>query len=70
MNYNYGEAFLEIKFPSGNIRRFKKSSIIEISQLKDDKDKPYIKIYTSNNDYIIDGWTLEEFDKKLKIIYI
>ena len=70
MNYNYGEAFWEIEFPSGNIRRLKKSSIIEISQLKNNEDKSYIKICTSNDSFYIEGWTLEEFDKKVKTIYI
>ncbi len=70
MNYNYGEAFLEITFPSGNIRRIKKSNIIEIAQVRSDSDKTYVYIYVPNDKYILEDWTLEDFDKKVKTIYI
>ena len=32
MNYQYADAYLEIKFPSGNIRRIKKSIIEELTR--------------------------------------
>lgn len=72
MNYNYTEAFLEIEFPSGSKRRFKKSTIEQISQVKSSFDDNEIDvcIYTSRDCYTLRNCTLEDFDKMAKTIYI
>ena len=68
MNYQYADAYLEIKFPSGNIRRIKKSIIEEFAQMENN-GKPYVRINIQGDSYIFDG-TFEDLEKNSKIIFI
>ena len=43
-NYDYNNVFLEITFPDGDIKRLRKSEIIEITQLKLRDGKINVKI--------------------------
>ena len=68
MNYQYMDAYLEIKFPSGNIRRIKKSRIKEISQFIND-GKPYVMIWVEGDSYRFEG-TFEDLEKNSKTVFI
>lgn len=69
MNYQYMDAYLEIKFPSGNIRRIKKSIIKEFCQYKDNTDKNYVIIYIQGDSYRFEG-TFEDLEKNSKTVFI
>ena len=69
MNYQYADAYLEIKFPSGNIRRIKKSIINEFCQYKDNTDKNYVIIYIQGDSYRFEG-TFEDLEKNSKTVFI
>jgi hypothetical protein len=72
MNYNYGETFLEINCPSGNIRRIKISEIYEIAQVNDAyENKPCVYVYYGNSKTLmLKDWTLKDFDEKVKTIVL
>ena len=72
MNYQYGEAFLEITFKNGNKTRIKKDVITDIYSCKEngeDAVKVYFSRGTSDCCYKFIG-TLEEFEKNSKIVYL
>jgi hypothetical protein len=69
MNYQYMDAYLEITFPSGNIRRIKKSIIKEFCQYKDNTDKNYVIIYIQGDSYRFEG-TFEDLEKNSKTVFI
>lgn len=68
MNYQYADAYLEIKFPSGNIRRIKKSIIEQISQIENN-GKPYVRIDIRGNYYNFNG-TFEDLEKNSKTVFM
>lgn len=72
MNYQYGEAFLEITFKNGNKARIKRDAITDIYSYKDNGEN-YVKVYFNRvNDstwYKFTG-TLEEFEQNSKIVYL
>jgi hypothetical protein len=63
------DAYLEITFPSGNIRRIKKSIINEFCQYKDNTDKNYVIIYIQGDSYRFEG-TFEDLEKNSKTVFI
>ena len=69
MNYQYADAYLEITFSSGNIRRIKKSIIKEISQINDGGGKCHVMIWVQGDTYRFDG-TLADFEKSIKTVFI
>lgn len=62
------DAYLEITFPSGNIRRIKKSIIKEFLQYKDNGQN-YVIIYIQNDSYRFEG-TFEDLEKNSKTVFI
>ena len=72
MNYEYGEAFLEITFKDGNKARIKRSTITDIYSYKENGEN-YVRVYFNRvNDstwYKFTG-TLEEFEQNSKIVYL
>ena len=72
MNYQYGEAFLEITFKDGNKTRIKRDIITDIYSHKENGEdvvKVHFNRGTSNCWYTFIG-TLEEFEKNSKIVYL
>ena len=73
MNYQYGEAFLEITFKNGNKTRIKRDVITDIYSYKDDKGENVVMVYFarggSSSWYKFDG-TFEEFEQNSKVIYL
>ena len=71
MNYQYADAYLEITFPNGNIKRINKSIIREFSQYKDNTGKNYVFIYIQGNGnaYRFEG-TFEDLEKNSKTVFI
>ena len=74
MNYQYGEAFLEITFKNGNKTRIKKDTITDIYSYKDgDKGEDVVMVYFVRGDssswYKYNG-TFEEFEQNSKIVYL
>jgi hypothetical protein len=72
MNYEYGEAFLEITFKDGNKARIKRSTITDIYSYKENGEN-YVKVYF--NRVNVSTWykftgTLEEFEQNSKIVYL
>ena len=68
MNYEYADAYLEIKFPTGNIRRIKKKIIKEISQINDNGGC-HVMIWVEGDTYKYDG-SFEDFEKNSKTVFI
>ena len=72
MNYQYGEAFLEITFKDGNKARIKRDAITDIYSYKENGEN-YVIVYfhRGNNStwYKFTG-TLEEFEQNSKIVYL
>lgn len=72
MNYQYGEAFLEITFKDGNKARIKRDAITDIYSYKEN-GVSIVKVYfdrgNSSSWYRFDG-TLEEFEQNSKIVYL
>ena len=62
------DAYLEITFPSGNIRRIKKSIIKEFLQYKDNGQN-YVIIYIQNDSYRFEG-TFDDLEKNSKTVFI
>ena len=69
MNYEYADAYLEITFPGGNIRRIKKSIIKEISQINDNNGGCHVMIWVEGDTYRYDG-SFEDFEKNSKTVFI
>jgi hypothetical protein len=72
MNYQYGEAFLEITFKDGNKARIKRDAITDIYSYKEN-GVSIVKVSfdrrNSSHYYRFDG-TLEEFEQNSKIVYL
>lgn len=74
MNYEYGDAYLEVMsscsyYNDPVLRRIKKSIIKTISQSEDSSGKPYVNIWVEGDSFYFHG-TMEEFDKACKTVYI
>ena len=74
MNYQYGEAFLEITFKDGNKARIKRDAITDIYSYKDDDKGEDVVIVnfvkgSSSSWYKYSG-TFEEFEQNSKIVYL
>ena len=72
MNYEYGEAFLEITFKDGNKARIKRDAITDIYSHKENGNS-IVKVFfdrrNSSSWYKFTG-TLEEFEQNSKIVYL
>ena len=72
MNYQYGEAFLEITFKDGNKARIKRDAITDIYSSKENGNN-IVKVSfdrrNSSSWYKFTG-TLEEFEQNSKIVYL
>lgn len=72
MNYQYGEAFLEVTFKNGNKARIKRDIITDIHSYKDNGESVVIVTFTRGGSsawYKFAG-TLEEFEQNSKIVYL
>ena len=69
MIYENMDAYLEITFPNGNIRRIKKSLIKEFLQYKNSDGQNYVFIYVQDDSYRFEG-TFEDLEKNSKTVFI
>lgn len=69
MNYEYADAYLEIKFPSGSIRRIKKSRIKEFYEYDAQCGNRHVKIWVEGDTYTFEG-SLEDLEKNSKTVYV
>lgn len=72
MNYQYGEAFLEITFKDGNKARIKRDAITDIYSYKENGDSIVKVSFVRGNSsswYKYTG-TFEEFEQNSKIVYL
>jgi len=73
MNYQYGEAFLEITFKDGNKTRIKRDIITDIYSHKENGEDVVTVNFnrgTSSNSWYNFFGTLEEFEENSKIVYL
>ena len=69
MNYEYADAYLEITFPSGSVRRIKKSRIKEFYEYDAQAGNRHVKIWVEGDCYTFEG-SLVELEKASKTIFI